>query len=104
MKNNLILLITILLFASCEKPDHKIRVKNDFSEEIKSLAVGDVIFDNIKSGTTTEYKPINKGSFSIDGRTATGIVTGDGKIRGNGKHNWTLNFDVTGKAILKEDI
>lgn len=102
--NKLIYLILILfLFVSCAKPEHKIRVKNNFTQVITSIAVGDATYTNIQIGALTEYKPIKKGNLSVDGRTSTGIIVGSGKIRGRGKHNWTATIDASGKLTLKED-
>ncbi|MCA0430958.1 MAG: hypothetical protein LCH32_10715 [Bacteroidetes bacterium] len=102
--NKLFYLLSVMfLLLSCAKPEHKIRVKNDYTEDINSLAVGDAIFDKTKMGTTTQYKPIDKGTFSIDGRTSTSIITGTGKIRGRGKHFWTLTFNQSGKISINED-
>lgn len=102
--NKLFFLLSIIfLCISCAKPEHKIRVRNDYSEEILSLAVGDAIFDKTKTGTITVYKQIEKGKFSIDGKTATSIITGTGKVRGRGKHFWTLTFSQSGKITINED-
>lgn len=103
MKKIIYLLFNLLIITSCTKPEHKIRVKNDYSEEILSLAVGDAIFDKTKTGTITVYKTIEKGKFSIDGKTATSIIIGNGKIRGRGKHFWTLTFSQSGKISISED-
>lgn len=95
--------LTLFLLVSCAKPDHKIRVMNNFNQVITSIAVGDATYATIQIGAITEYKSIKKGNFSIDGRTATGIIAGSGKIRGSGKHNWTVTLDASGKLTIKED-
>lgn len=95
--------LTLFLFISCAKPDHKVRFKNDFTEVVTSIAVGDATYDNIQIGVTTEYKPVKKGNLSVYGKTSSGIIAGSGKIRGWGKHNWTATLDASGKLTLKED-
>ncbi len=95
--------IILFLFISCEKPEHKIRFKNDFTQVITSIAVGDATYGTVPIGSITEYKSIDKGKFSIDGRTASGIIAGSSKVRGRGKHNWTVTLDASSKLSLKED-
>ncbi len=97
------IILILFLFVSCAKPDHKIRFKNDYTQVVTSIAIGDATYANIQIGALTEYKSIDKGHFSIDGRTSSGIIAGSGKIPGRGKHNWTVTLDASGKLGLKED-
>jgi hypothetical protein len=103
MQNLVFITLALFFFASCTKPDHKIRFKNNFTQVVTSIAIGDATYTNIQIGTVTEYKSIDKGPFSVDGRTSSGIISGSGKIYGRGKHNWTVTLDASSKLGLKED-
>ena len=65
----LVLVITSFLFTSCLKTEHTVRVKNSYIEAFTDVSVRGTSYGRIESGSTTSYKPIEEGSFTISGST-----------------------------------
>lgn len=98
-------LIFVFLFTGCLlDPDHSIRVKNDYNESINTLHIGSLDFGTVASGITTEYKPIDEGTFTISGSTLSGQqLSGSVSISGKGKHKWTMTITGAGILEIRED-
>jgi len=100
----LVLVITSFLFTSCLKTEHTVRVKNSYIEAFTDVSVRGTSYGRIESGSTTSYKPIDEGSFTISGSTVSGQqLSGSGSGTGKGKHKWTLTITAAGGVSLVED-
>jgi len=99
------ILLIGLLITGCElKPDHSIRVKNEYPETIDNLMVGTVSYGDVDSGTTTDYKPVDEGSHTLSGTTTSGLpLTGSASVTGRGSHKWTMTILSSGGLEIKED-
>ena len=108
MKKLLLSTVIIVCLAfgltSCFKADHSIRVKNSFSQELVGLTINSTNYGNIAAGATTDYKPVEEGSFSISGSTSGNLsISGSGSVKGKGKHDWTLTVNPSGQFSIAED-
>ena len=100
----LVLVITSFLFTSCLKTEHTVRVKNSYIEAFTDVSVRGTSYGRIESGSTTSYKPIDEGSFTISGSTVSGQqLSGSGSVTGKGIHKWTLTITTGGGVSLVED-
>jgi hypothetical protein len=101
----IVVVIAGVLLAGCSlDPNHSLRVKNQYAETINNLKVGTVSFGTVASGTTTEYKPIDEGSYTLSGTTTSGNpLQGSLSISGKGTHKWTMTVESSGTITIKED-
>jgi len=99
------ILLAIMLLTNCKKaPNHSIRVKNSYFESMTDVKVNSTDYGSIAVGVVTEYKPVNAGSFSMSGSSASGLpLTGSGSVTGNGTHKWTATIAYSGALSLAED-
>lgn len=95
---------------SCKKKGHQLRVTNNFPFEATVTISGQKIYPRIASGTTTDYQPINQGSYSVMITPAdTNIITETQtiKIEGEGEYKWTvtllINANYAASSKLTED-
>lgn len=85
-------------------PDHSIRIKNDFSQNILNTKIGDVAYGIVSSGTTTAYLSVDDGTHNIWGTTPNNLtLTGTVTVIGNGTHKWTMTILASGSVTLAED-
>ena len=99
-----LVLSSLLVFASCSKDNHEVRLKNEFFEQINNIKIGTADIGNVASGGTSAYKSINTGDFTISGTSSSGgTLSGSGTISGGGKHKWTVTVNSSGGISMKED-
>ena len=91
------MLFSAFFLSSCLKPNHSLRIKNEYSSSLK-VVVGPNDYGTISPGSTTEYKSIPEGSHNISG----GVV-GSVSISGKGTHKWTITIGSGGTVSAKED-
>lgn len=92
-----------ILFLSCEKPENKIRIRNNFKESIVSATVGDVKFYSIRSASVSEYRSLEGRKFDVSITTSSEVISGKGKINKLGNHNWTIYLNTTGAISIQEE-
>ena len=109
MKNILakIFLVAIsatLLIGCIKAPSHSMFVKNSYPVAMSDVKINNVSYGQIESGATTDYKPLDEGSFTISGTTVNGQpLTGGGSVSGKGIHKWTMTITSTGGVAFEED-
>lgn len=98
-KLSLIILVTVfaVFFTSCLKPNHSVRVKNQYTTSLK-VVIGSNDFGVVGAGSTTSYRSISEGNHTI-----SGDVQGSMGVSGKGKHNWTVSISPVGSVTLAED-
>lgn len=106
MKNLISILAfsALLVFNSCAKDNHEVRLKNQYFEQINNIKIGTADIGSVASGGTSAYKSINTGDFTISGTSSSGsTLSGSGTISGSGKHKWTVTISSSGSVSMKED-
>ena len=99
----LMIVFILLSFFSCLKENHSVRLRNNYSEQINGVTVGNAALGNIPAGSTSEYKAIHTGNFSISGVTVSGKpLNGSGTISGKGTHKWTITLNAYGLTIVED--
>ncbi|HBX51026.1 MAG: hypothetical protein A2275_09885 [Bacteroidetes bacterium RIFOXYA12_FULL_35_11] len=105
---NLILLFCFIfisvIFLSCEKTEHKLRVINR-SNTLYSFTVGSNFYGNVAAGGgTSEYKDTpNETSHNVIAISATDTINGSVFVSGKGKHNWSLSLTYDKNIVVGED-
>ena len=73
-------LLLILCFSFCHLTclnqtydDNKVKVKNELSETLTVVKIGDVEYQNISAGSTSEEKSLNGGSYKLTATTERGM-------------------------------
>lgn len=94
----------LLPFTACVKENHQVRFRNYFRETITNVVIGSANIGTVPAGSTSGYKSINTGNFSISGQTQnSGPLTGSGTLSGKGKHKWTVTLSAQGTIAISED-
>ena len=94
----------LLVFTSCKKENHSIRVRNLYQCDLVNVSVGNVEIGNVTSGLNSSYHPIATGDFTLSGSsTCGGNLQGSGSVIGTGKHRWTLTVNNSGSVSIQED-
>jgi hypothetical protein len=83
-----LVLTSLLVFASCSKDNHEVRLKNEFFEQINNIKIGTADIGSVASGGTS---------------SSGGTLSGSGTISGGGKHKWTVTVNSSGGISMKED-
>ena len=97
-------LFSTILFTSCLKTEHYIRIQNLYTEAFSEVSVNGSSYGRIESGQTSTYRQIDEGNISISGTTMSGrILSGSGSITGKGTHNWTITISSTGTVGISEN-
>jgi hypothetical protein len=99
-----ILFFLLVLLGSCSK-GYEIRFSNFYIEKMDSVVIGDnkVVFTNIDRETSTEYKKIARGKYSINcvaankKRFSTEIF-----IPGQGTGKRTVQIDAISQVSILE--
>ena len=102
----LVLAISGLIFTSCSfDPNHTIRVKNLYSEPFSNVSINSTSYGKVDVGSTTDYKSVDEGSFTLSGTTVTSktSLSGSGTVTGKGTHKWTLVITSSGGVTISED-
>lgn len=99
------LIVSSTLFLSCSKdPDHSIRIKNSFPVSMSEVKINSTSYGRVATGSTSGYKPVDEGSFTISGSTETGLpLSGSGSVKGKGTHKWTVLISSAGSISISED-
>lgn len=99
-----ILFLVSTLFFSCLKENHSIRLTNNFSQTIDNVMIGDNFYGSISAGTSSVYKSINTGNFTVSGTSASGgKLYGGGSVTGRGTHKWSVVLGSNGLLSVSED-
>lgn len=105
MKNLLLGIVTSTVIWGCSPdPVNSLRIRNNYPTTIYNTKINSISYGEVGTGTTTGYKPINEGGFTITGTTTThGDISGSGSLYGKGEHKWTLTINMNGTGTCTED-
>jgi hypothetical protein len=92
-----VLLLTVCSCGLVDTANHSLRVRNEYSTAL-TVRVGSLDFGKVSSGSTTDYKSIDPGTYTI-----SGDVTGSLTVKGNGTHKWTMTISSSGSCSIDED-
>lgn len=92
-----VLFLLCIVFSSCIKPKHSIRISNQYNRAL-NVNVGTDHFGLVTPGTTTSYQNIPEGSSQL-----SGDLTGSVSVGGKGTHKWTLTITSGGSFTILED-
>jgi len=101
-----ILLLTLSFFIiGCTKePAHSIRIRNGYQESMGDVRINSKSYGQVNTGSTTAYKPVEEGDFTLSGSFVTGKqLSGSGSVQGQGTHKWTLTITSAGGVAFAED-
>jgi hypothetical protein len=100
----IVMLIAVLSEGCTLRPDHYIRVKNEHHEALIDLYVGAAFYGLVDPGVTTDYIPVDDGTFGFYCTTYYGgPLTGTITIKGRGLHKWTLTIGGSEGTKIEED-
>lgn len=95
----------LLVFTSCKKENHSIRVRNLYQCDLVNVSVGNVEIGTVVSGLNSSYHPISTGDFNLSGSsTCGGSLQSSGSVNGTAKHHWTLTVNSSGIVSIQEDL
>ena len=105
MKLSLCCLIALSVFSACDK-GYDLRFTNYYLEPMDSVVVGnnDVVFTNIELQTSTEFRPLKKGDYTVTciSKTKKRLNTSISiPKKGSGKR--TLQVDGLGSFSVLEE-
>jgi len=99
-----VMLIAVFNEGCILQPDHSLRVRNEHDYALIDLYVGAAFYGLVDSGVTTDYIPVDDGTYGFYCTTYhAGPLSGTVTIEGRGKHNWTLTIGGPGGAKIEED-
>ena len=104
-KTFVILFILAVFSYSCIlEPNHSVRIQNNYSETVTGIRIGTTQYGDVRSGSITEYLPVDEGNSEVSGYTQSGYpVYGTVTINGYGTHNWTLTILQNGSFEIEQD-
>ncbi len=99
------LVFLMIVFASCKKPNHYVRVTSDYADTVLTFTVGPDNYGTIGPGETTPYQHMPEGTWNIYGVDADTRATASGtvSVEGHGTHYWTVVISNTGNFSLLPD-
>ena len=72
-------LLCVLFFCFCNLTcfifgidDNDIKIKNELSESLTVVRIGDIEYQNIAAGSTSDSKSLNGGSYTLSASTESG--------------------------------
>jgi len=100
----LALAFVVSILSSCSlEPQHSIRIKNSYSKTLNNVKINSTYLGTLEPGASTDYKPVNEGTFAFSG-TVNGLAfTGGGSATGKGKHKWTVTINQSFQIVCEEN-
>jgi len=101
----IVFILFIIVFASCKKPNHYVRVTSDFIDTLTSFTVGPDNYGTITAGVTTGFQHMPEGTWNVYGYDKSSKTTGSGTVSvyGHGTHYWTVKIDDQGNISILPD-
>lgn len=101
-----ILMLSVFVMSSCTKTSFELRVKNNLTEKIKYIEIGQAYFSSIYTGSTSSYESISEGTHQANGETESGmIIEGSVSLTATsdyaGKHSFTLAISSSGFSLTE---
>lgn len=91
------------VIASCTKNEHSLKFENHSAYTVTSLEAGPVWFGLTAPGESQGYRPISEGTYTLNGLTDKGLISGQFSITGKGEHRWLLSLDEGGQVLLTRE-
>jgi phage anti-repressor protein len=103
MKHTLLLLMVLAFLLGCAK--NMVKVRNNYSEDLKSFKIGDTDYGTVKSDTETEHKEIKAGDndIKIDGKKVGALSLPSDPGKAIGHFTLEVKEDDAGSFELSED-
>jgi hypothetical protein len=105
MKNSILISLLVILISSCDK-GYEVRFSNYYIEPMDSVVIGDnkLVFTNVELQSSTEYRKINKGKYSITCISRTKKrFTSELNIPGKGSGKRTIQIDGINQISILEE-